>query len=210
MAQLKAVDRTRICDIEGCERRHEARGWCSLHYKRWRRLGDPEGKAQRQEVLVPSGPDDALRIELEPGVYTLVDREDAERLDGKKPYLGSNGYAYLTFWADGAARATTLHGWLMGIEPGKHIDHLDGDKLNNRRANLKHVSPQQNQVNRKRLNRNNTSGVRGVTKSRRGNWLAQITVNRKNHRLGEFKSIAEAAEARRLAEIKFYGEECPR
>ena len=210
MTNLRALDLPRSCDIEGRERRHEARGWCSLHYKRWRRLGDPEGVAQREGATILPGPDGAARIELEPGVYALVDPEDAERLGGKKPYLGNNGYAYLTFWVDGAARATTLHGWLMGIEPGKHIDHLDGDKLNNRRANLKHVSPQQNQVNRKRLNRNNTSGVRGVTRGRRGSWVAQITVNRKNHRLGEFKTIAEAAEARRLAEIKFYGEECPR
>ena len=210
MTNLKAVDLPRSCGIEGCERRHEARGWCSLHYKRWRRLGDPEGKAQRQGAPTLSGPDGAVRLELEPGVHTLVDAEDAERLGAKKPYLGSNGYAYLTFWTDGAARSDTLHGWLFGVESGMHIDHLNGDKLDNRMANLRHVSPQQNQVNRKRLNRNNTSGVRGVTRGRRGNWVAQITVNRKNHRLGEFKSIAEAAEARRLAEIKFYGEECPR
>lgn len=31
----------KTCVIEGCERRHKARGWCDLHYNRWQRLGDP-------------------------------------------------------------------------------------------------------------------------------------------------------------------------
>lgn len=32
---------SRTCAVEGCEGRHSARGWCGLHYQRWRRTGDP-------------------------------------------------------------------------------------------------------------------------------------------------------------------------
>ena len=35
----------RICDIEGCGRAHQGRGWCSLHYQAWRAHGDPLGRA---------------------------------------------------------------------------------------------------------------------------------------------------------------------
>ena len=31
----------RICSVPGCERPHEARGWCTLHYQRWKKHGDP-------------------------------------------------------------------------------------------------------------------------------------------------------------------------
>src|SRR5690625_7491880 len=30
-----------VCEVEGCERPHEARGWCKAHYERWRKYGDP-------------------------------------------------------------------------------------------------------------------------------------------------------------------------
>ena len=33
----------RICSIEGCGKRHYARGWCDAHYRRWKRNGDPLG-----------------------------------------------------------------------------------------------------------------------------------------------------------------------
>ena len=35
------------CEIEGCEKRHYARGWCSMHYRRWIRTGDPVRKRQK-------------------------------------------------------------------------------------------------------------------------------------------------------------------
>lgn len=58
----------------------------------------------------------------------------------------------------------------------------------------------------RRLNKNNTSGVRGVhfDKARRL-WVAQLMFRRKNHMLGRFKTKAEAIKARKAGEEKYYG-----
>ena len=141
----------------------------------------------------------------------ILDDADARRLSGHSIYLGVNGYAYFSTNRTGP---TTVHSFVMrGSVPGAHIDHINGNKLDNRRANLRVVSPQINQVNRKRLNRNNTSGIRGVARtnaSRAKPWRAQITVARRNLHLGLFATMSEAIAARQSAEMKYYGEECPR
>lgn len=141
-----------------------------------------------------------------PGGRVLIDASDLLRLDGKSIYIGSNGYAYY-------GRAITLHSFVLGpIAAGLHIDHINGNKLDNRRENLRSVTPQVNQANRKKLNRNNTSGIRGVqfsALSAKNPWRAQITVNRRAIHLGLFASREAAIEARREAELSYFGELCP-
>lgn len=148
-------------------------------------------------------------LDLDGGVVLLDD--DAYLRLPARPYIGLNGYAYYSTQATGPR---TVHSFVIGRrEAGTHIDHINGDKLDNRRANLRVVTPQINQVNRKRLNRNNVSGFRGVQKttaSAINPWRAQITVARHNLHLGLFPTLEAAIEARRTAELHYYGEECPR
>jgi HNH endonuclease len=139
-----------------------------------------------------------------------IDSDVADELANRSLYLGQNGYVYFSTWADGPQ---TLHAFVMGgARDGMHIDHINGDKLDNRRVNLRFVTPQMNQVNRKRLSRANRSGVRGVAStdaSRRNPWRAQITVNRQSIHLGLFPTVELAIEARKAAERAYFGEECP-
>lgn len=58
----------------------------------------------------------------------------------------------------------------------------------------------------RKLNKNNRSGVRGVTfDKKRNKWVAQITFQRKNHSLGRYDTKEEAIEARKAGEEKYYG-----
>lgn len=41
----------RTCSVEGCSKRHEARGWCPAHYRRWRQYGDPLGCAPPRAII---------------------------------------------------------------------------------------------------------------------------------------------------------------
>lgn len=92
--------------------------------------------------------------------------------------------------------------WLLnrGIWPTGQIDHINGDKSDNRIDNLRDVSALANMRNRS-LSRNNKSGFRGVywnTKEVR--WRAHIKDQTRNIHLGYFDDFEAAVEARLEAE----------
>ncbi len=85
-------------------------------------------------------------------------------------------------------------------------DHINGDKLDNRKANIRFVSQLQNSQNRGK-GKNNRSGHVGVSWRRlEKKWTASITVGKKCICLGYFSSIEDAIAAREAAEIKYFGE----
>lgn len=142
-----------------------------------------------------------------------IDEDDLHLVAGLTIYQGVNGYAYYSKWERGRSIPRTVHALLMGFPSEGHVDHINGNKLDNTRSNLRVVTPQQNQVNRKQLNKNNSSGVRGVSYSPNLSaskpWRAQIMADGRQMHLGCFATLDEAKECRRLAEIKYFGEVCP-
>jgi hypothetical protein len=163
------------------------------------------GRPSGQPTIKP------LLIDLPSGDRTIVDESDWPLVHDLTLYRGTNGYVYFSAWSNGRSQPQTLHSFLMGgARPGWHIDHLNGDKLDNRRCNLRFVSPSTNQANRRSLNRNNTSGYRGVHAAPNGRgWIAQIMVQRRAIYLGTFKSRDAAIDRRQLAELEYFGEPCP-
>jgi len=95
--------------------------------------------------------------------------------------------------------------WLytFGVFPEYDIDHINGNRLDNRINNLREVTSQGNAQNRK-LGSNNTSGVVGVRWSKfHSKWYAVINVNKKQKHLGYFENKEDAVSARKTAEIKY-------
>lgn len=81
------------------------------------------------------------------------------------------------------------HGFLPGT-----IDHINGNKLDNRIENLRVVNIQENAWNaKKRID--NTSGIKGVWKHKQGKWAAELRMNNQKIWLGLFVSKEEAANA---------------
>lgn len=83
------------------------------------------------------------------------------------------------------------------------IDHIDGDGSNNKITSLREADQKENMRNRC-LNKNNTSGVTGVSLGvNPKKWVAQIRVNKKQIHLGSFDNKEEAVKARKEAEIEY-------
>lgn len=125
---------------------------------------------------------------------------------GKPAGYWSRGY--LTIRLDGPLYLAHRLAWLLIYEehPAMGIDHIDGDPGNNRIANLRLATQSQQRFNARGRYVSKT-GVKGVTLNgdRRG-YDARIVVNGKLHYLGYFRTIEEAAEARRNAAVALHGE----
>ena len=95
---------------------------------------------------------------------------------------------------------------ILGLKDGcrLYVDHIDGDGLNNQRSNLRVCTNSQNQFN-KRVQRNNTTGFRGVSPGNR-KFVATISAFGEVIHLGTFPTKREAADAYRAAAKKYHGE----
>jgi len=126
--------------------------------------------------------------------HALVDEADAPRLVSARWHF-RNAEGYLATRLPGGV-VEALHRVVMGCTPGDGlvVDHVNGDRLDNRRENLRFVTTAQNAQNQG--SRGGSSRYRGVTWDRaRGRWLAQACLDGRVHHLGRFESEVAAASA---------------
>lgn len=97
-----------------------------------------------------------------------------------------------------------MHREILGVEPGDEVDHIDQNKLNNSRGNLRICTRSANMQNRHR--KDNKSGYKGVYLQYRNNgWAAQIRIDGKSKYLGYFKCPRQAARAYDSAAREAFG-----
>jgi hypothetical protein len=118
----------------------------------------------------------------------IVDDEDYQLVSAYHWKLSHNGYAVC-----GACEKIRMHRIIMGDPEKFEVDHINGNKLDNRRENLRLATRHQNMRNRGPLSTNKT-GYKGVSKFRSG-FKATISVNKRTKIIGVFSSAEEAARA---------------
>lgn len=98
-----------------------------------------------------------------------------------------------------------MHRLIMNYPNDKAIDHISGDKHDNRKQNLRICSIKENNRNTKVQQRNKT-GIKGVTFTHCNTYQSQIQVDGKLKYLGTFKTAEEAAKVYNEAALKYFGE----
>lgn len=153
-------------------------------------------------------PDGTIEIQLTKNQVCYVDSVDAEQSLCNWIALTSRGtwYALRNYMEKPLLLHRVIASKMLDRELGhdEFIDHIDGDTLNNRRANLRIVTHSQNCMNRK-VTSANTSGYKGVWN--RGNrWYAGIKIQGKRIHLGSFDTAEEAYAAYCEAAQEIHGE----
>jgi len=145
-------------------------------------------------------------IPLTKGTATIVDDCDYEEL-AKHKWYNCVGYASRR---QGTRKAHTdyfMHREIMNPPIGMIVDHINGDRLDNRRENLRVCTHQQNHQNSIKKNTNSTSQYKGVSWYTHANkWRANITVAYKTIYIGVFYSEEEAALAYDRKARELFGE----
>jgi hypothetical protein len=137
-----------------------------------------------------------MKLALTGGGFVLVDAADFWWLSQWKWNKNGRGYAY----RKSGKKGLLMHRVILSPPPGTETDHINRDKLDNRRCNLRAVTRSRNHLNRS-LSARNKTGAKGVFLDRqRGLWRATIRIDGKSIELGRFRNLNDAIIARQKAE----------
>ena len=180
-------------------RRGEPLAYINGHYLKTHKPAKKPPNEIRQEKI-----DGVLCVwmKLSRGLWTLLWAVDYPKVQAMRWWATKNGYA---FWTTPEGKNIHMARILMETPYGMEPDHIHGNTLDNRRSELRNVTPQQNHFNQKKPICN-TSGFKGVSRGRGIPWRARIVFNGEEHHLGSFQTETDAAKAREQAEITFYGD----
>lgn len=137
------------------------------------------------------------------GVSFLFDKDDYEAVKRFRWWVNNHGYVC----ADDANRHRIwLHRLVMQNPDGKLIDHINGDRTDCRKSNLRVATAKQNSRN-STCERKHNAGYKGVYfDSARGKYEAHIRPNGRKIHLGRFATAREAALAYNRAAVVYFGE----
>lgn len=197
----------KICSVEGCNGKLHGLGYCSRHYQQFKKYGKitHTGRSEKDLNEIIKYDDYAEIIlydkQCNEKARVIIDLEDVDKCKKYKWCLKDDNKYVINTTSVGY-----IHRFIMDCPKDMTVDHINGNKLDNRKSNLRICTMQENNFNNKIYTTNNT-GYPGVDWYKKtGKWRARIQVNGKNIHLGLFDNIEDAINVRKQAEIKYFGE----
>ena len=194
------------CSVNKCNNLCLAKNWCRKHYLQNYLHGKIFERTKNDKNKIIYNNNKVVKFELYnrkcfvTGI-AKISNIDINLLYKYKFFLGDNGYVKACTRKGNKRTCTYLHKLILKNK-NKEVDHISGDKLDNRRDNLRNCTRIQNLMNRK--------NVLGVSFSKRHNrWRARIFIDGKETHLGNFKFKKDAIITRIKAENKYFKEYSP-
>jgi hypothetical protein len=123
---------------------------------------------------------------------------------GKVGHIGNRGYEIISVCGRQYLAHRLAWFYVYGVMPSM-IDHIDGDRKNNKIENLRICDCSKNAMN-SGVKKRNKLGVKGVFESKNGKYVAQICLNYKKIHIGTFHTIEEASDAYAVASKLYHKE----
>ena len=143
----------------------------------------------------------------EPFYFDLEDYDKIKEYTWFKDHSKGKGGQYIVSSLWEGRKYLYLHKFVMNTN--NKVDHIDRNKLNCRKSNLRFCTSQENAMNTS-LKSTNSSGVSGVSwRKDKEKWRAYITKDGKQISLGHFSTKEEAIKARLKGEVEYFGEFAP-
>ena len=137
------------------------------------------------------------------GFPVIIDTEDLNVIAGYSLYCyGRYVYVYKKGGTSARRKSLYLHSLLLNTQKPFCTDHIDGNRLNNSRSNLRISTYSQNVTNKPKFSNNPYKGIH----KDRGLWRAAIGVNGKCFKMNRYKDAEDAAIEYNVAAQLFFGD----
>lgn len=139
----------------------------------------------------------------------LFDIEDLALIESRSWYQDKDGYLVSSYFFNGRRRFVRFHRIVIKAKEGQFVDHINKNRADNRKHNLRCCRRAENDRNRGTYS-TNTSGVTGVYfDKQRNKWVASISFNKKRTLIGRFATKEDAIQARLEKEAELFKEFAP-